>query len=122
MDGSIGQQIGIYGIFALMLIKALTEMLKAVKTKGNGGSHEQIAKDTKQVAVDTNDKVKALHTMHEKTDGDGVPLCYTPRSIVNTQKEIAKTQADTVNVIKDVSRNLKDVSDTLKIVNEKVTH
>jgi len=112
MDG-IGAQIGVYGIFALMLIKALTEMLKAAKSKNGNGSKTpeapQVCKDIKEMTIETLDKVKGLHSMHNKTDSDGLPVWYMPRSMVKAQQEIAKTQEQTTIHLKSLADSVKEL-------------
>jgi len=124
MNGSWIVELGAGGIFALMLIKAFIELTKALKNgKANGGSDssasariEQIVSDTKLISIDTNDKAKQGHTVLARTDADGVPMVYFPRSIV-------KTQEKTAEILSEVSNTQKQMADTLiDIRNQCVKH
>jgi len=106
-------QLGVGGIFAILVIRSFIELTKAMKNKnGNGtGGHEQICQDTKKLAIDTNDKVKTLHSMHGKTNPDGLPVWYFPQSFVQDQKEIAKAQADTAMHMKAIADTVRKLDD-----------
>jgi len=116
MGESVLVQLGIGGVFAIIIIDRFVAMiikLKGTKNNGNGDNgHNQICKDTKEVAIDTNDKVKTLHSLHNKTTPDGLPVWYFPQSIVQDQKEIAKAQTDT-------AIHLKALAESVRILSEK---
>lgn len=108
-------QLGVGGIFAVLVIRSFVELVKALKGATNGkasGGHEQITKDTKEITIDTNNKVKTLHSLHSKTNADGLPVWYFPQSIIQDQKEIAKTQADT-------AVHMKALADAVQKLEEK---
>ena len=104
-------QLGVGGIFALLVIRAFVELVKAMKTKNGseGNGHEQITRDTKKLAIDTNDKMKTLHSMHSKTNPDGLPVWYFPQSFVQDQKEIARAQADTALHMKSIADAVQEL-------------
>lgn len=104
-------QLGVGGIFAVLVIRSFVELVKAMKNGKNGGglksSDSQLIQDTKALSIDTNDKVKTLHSLHSKTNPDGLPVWYFPQSIVQDQKEIAKSQADTAMHMKSIAESMK---------------
>jgi len=118
-------QLGVGGIFAVLIIREFVNLMTKMKGKSNGNgnsSDSQILKDVRLTTADTNDKVKGLYSMHSKTDNDGIPVWYMPRSFVEAQKEMARTQADTVNVIRDVVRTQEQMCETMRSIDEKIIH
>ena len=49
--------------------------------------HTQI-NDKPTLSDDQNTMLQDLHNWHNKTDADGIPLWYVPRSFIESQKEI----------------------------------
>ena len=119
---SVLLQLGVGGIFAVLIIREFVNLVAKLKGKNGNGNGSQTLSDIKQIAIDTNDKTKALHSLHSKTDGDGVPMVYSPRSIVADQKEMAKTQNKTAEHMRDISMTQTQMADTMKEIKEKVSH
>jgi hypothetical protein len=109
------KDLGAYGIFVLLFIKYMIEFTKAMKSnKNESGGFEQNVRDTKGIAletrnvsVDTNDKVKTLHSLYTKTTQDGIPMGYFPHSIVEDQKEITKSMEQTAIYMKAVADSVE---------------
>jgi len=119
----LAMQLGVGGIFAILLIREFINLVYKMKNKdgnSNGNGHAQICKDTKEIVIDSNDKIKSLHSLHAKYDGDGRPLWYFPRSITESQKRIAEVQEKTAGHLKDVSNAQAQVVDLLKEIKDHV--
>jgi len=111
-------QLGVGGIFAVLVIRSFVEFVKAMKKNGNGSSETE--RDIKAIVIDTNDKAKALHSMCSRTDGDGIPMVYTPRSIVECQKEVVKTQERIALSQERMAETQKQMAETIKSIKDKV--
>jgi len=98
-------QLGVGGIFAVLIIREFVNLL--AKMKGNDskptGTNPQICQDIKSITIDTNDKVKEIHSIQSQKDADGLPLSYFPRSIAKSQEKIAKDQAVTAQHMKTIA-------------------
>ena len=107
-------QVGTIGTFAILLIFAITKLIREVKASKNGNGNApgtETVKDIKSISIDTNDRVKGLHELHSKTDGDGVAMVYFPRSVVEVIKESAKAQERTAGHMKDMTVTQKQIND-----------
>lgn len=119
-DNSVLLQLGVGGIFAVLIIRAFVEMVKALKKTDSGSGSgsdngvKQIIHDTKEISIDTNDKVKTLHSLHNKTNPDGLPVWYFPQSFVQDQKEIARAQEKTARHLEKVTIVQEQMCDSLK--------
>ena len=102
-------QLGIGGIFAILIIKSFIELIKTMR--GKNGS--DTIKDVKSITIDTNDKVKTLHSLHSKTNQDGLPVWYFPQSIVQDQKKIAEAQAQTAMHMEAISESITEIRSKL---------
>lgn len=99
-------QLGVGGIFAVLVIRSFVELTKAMKNgKANGAP--QLYRDIKNVTDDTNDKIKGLYSMHSKTDSDGLPVWYFPRSIVKAQERIASSVEQTTVHLKSLADSIE---------------
>jgi len=123
MDGLI-LQLGVGGIFAVLIIREFVNMMAKMKEKNGSGNENGngTLKDVKNITIDTNDKVKSLHSLHTKYDSDGKPLWYFPGSMLENQKQIALVQERTAGHLRDMSRNQTVIVDKLKSIEDKVTH
>lgn len=97
---------------AVTLSKIIEILVKRIIPKKNVLSKEEfdriksIDNNLNQVHTSVEDKVtltdeqhnwlRTLHILHSKTDCDGIPLWYMPRSFIDAQKDI-------VEVLKDIS-------------------
>ena len=88
------------------LIKIIETLIKKVITKKEemSSEHKDCALNIKNsidkiykrieedslLTEDERDWLKYLYDLLEKTDKDGIPLCYFPRSYIESQKEMIK--------------------------------
>lgn len=107
MDGDLLTQLGVGGIFAVLVIREVLSFL-AKKDSKNGTGSSETERDIKAITIDTNDRVKGMSALTSRIDGDGVPMIYTPRSIVATQKEISDAQAKTTQHLSEVAKSQAD--------------
>jgi hypothetical protein len=108
MDGML---VGIVIGVALILIKIMDYFLSKAKSKENEdlkqvvySARSSIQEDISKLKESTNDKItkvsarvehveattKGTLDVVQKTDSDGTPLCYVPRSWADTQEKIVE--------------------------------
>jgi len=111
------------------LIKLIETLVKKIISKKEDSSpgHKDCAHDIKELLDKLYKKVeegsvlteeerswlKYLYDIHEKTDRDGIPLCYFPRSYIESQKEMIKVlnnisiwQEKMTYILENLLRNL----------------
>lgn len=86
-------QLGIGGIFAIMVIREVLSFLRA----RNGGGPSSIAK-----------QVDDLWTWHNVRDGDGVPVWYVRRSLEESIAKLADSIEKLVEIQRAMSARLSD--------------
>lgn len=59
---------------------------------------QQKVEDKPSLTTDQNSMLKDLYDLHSKTDADGIPLHYFPRSFIESQKDI-------VDVLQEISNH-----------------
>lgn len=59
-------------------------------------------------------KIEKIYDVLSKCDVDGTPLCYVPRSWIDTQKEVVKALLVISETQKDCLRSLNSLADTQK--------
>lgn len=96
---------------ALVLAKIVDKlMLKFLKTKQKVLSEEEYERikaienkikiihakieDKPTLTDEQNNMLKDILDLHSKTDGDGIPLHYFPRSFIETQKDIVEVLSE----------------------------
>ena len=72
-----------------------------------------INKFSKDNDTEVRDWLKELHDLSKKHDGQGIPLIYTPRSIIETQSEILK-------LLRDVSNTQAKIADILGRIENRI--
>jgi hypothetical protein len=89
----------------LDVLKRNNEMLNSITHKV---SEESLLTNQEQ------EWLKNLHNLHDKTDKDGIPLWYVPRSFIDTQKEviqilsnISKLQEKTTYVLESILKKIE---------------
>jgi hypothetical protein len=80
---SILLQLGVGGIFALLLIR---EVLSFLKDRKSSGSNEEHAK-TRALIHELKNKLEELHKWHDVRDDEQVPVWYVRKSL---EREIGK--------------------------------
>lgn len=116
-------QLGVGGIFAVLIIREFVNMTSKMKGRNGGSTNGTgMLKDVKDISIDTNDRVKSLHGWHERTDNEGRPVWYFPYSIVDHQKRMADAQERTTENLKQVVQTQKDISEKLKNIDDKILH
>ena len=118
MDANVWTQLGLGGVFAILIIdRFVTLVIKLREKKGNGnGSGTETVKDIKAIVIDTNNKAASIHELTNRIDGDGVPMVYTPRSIVESQKKTAEAQEQTARHLSEVVRVQKQMADDVRTI------
>lgn len=86
MPDYIGE-LGVGGIFAILLLQTVLPYLK-----GRFNDAPQQDGDCDKAEATLNEIAKSTQTMAtilEKTDSDGLPLCYTPRSLTSAIESLS---------------------------------
>lgn len=73
--------------------------------------------------------MQELHQQHNKTDADGIPLWYMPRSFIDSQREIVNIlnsiyshQEKSTYVLESVLKKLDEVDNNLDLVRSETLH
>ena len=113
-------QLGVGGIFALMIIKEVFNFL----SKRNGGSKANLDDSTisRKVSKDLSPKVdeslhilRDLHEWHSKTDEDGVKVWYVRRSLERTIDDLSDAIKAQNELLQEQTRALRDVLGKLEV-------
>ena len=92
------QQIGIGGIFALLLIREVLHFLKAKEER------VEATLDERAIA-----KIHNSHEILSMKDEDGAPLVFTPRSMSRTISMIAETQRQQADILSRLADGVEDL-------------
>ena len=97
-------------LVAMVLARGLVEVVKLLISRlqmRNGGSdaakaklHPDAWRLIREIANGTNELVKA----HSRTDEDGIPLWYMPRSMVKAFERMTKAMELSVRLLEDINR------------------
>lgn len=76
---------GIGIIAAVLIIREVMGYLKARESASGGGDCDKAEETLSEIAAST----QAMSAILVKTDSDGLPLCYTPRSLTTAIESLA---------------------------------
>lgn len=85
-------------------IKCIENRLKTVHNKLD---------DKPTLTDEQNGMLKDIHDLHSKTDADGIPLHYVPRSFIEAQKEI-------VDVLQEISSHQERTTYLLESITKRI--
>jgi uncharacterized protein YaaN involved in tellurite resistance len=93
-------------------IKSIENKIKVIHAK---------IEDKPTLNDDQNSMLKELYDLHSKTDADGIPLHYFPRSFIETQKdivevlqEISSHQEKTTYLLESLMKKIEKVEDKVE--------
>lgn len=66
------------------IVMGLIKIVEHLINKKKNGKNEKNCKDCV-----INSRIPAIYSIVSRVDNDGIPMCYTPRSSIETQKDIA---------------------------------
>lgn len=76
-------------VVTMALVKLVENVVSRIQAdKGGNGKGGLTSEQAKQLG--------SLYQWHDRVDGDGVPLWYSPRSLVSTQQQIVDTMKQVV--------------------------
>jgi len=107
--GEIITQLGVGGIFAIMIIKMVFDF---IKEKKNGKiaynpaelnnalfTHVEDQKIEYKLARETNETVRWLKDIHNVKDEDGIPVWYVRRSLEDAMLQLSKNIAAQTKIL-----------------------
>jgi hypothetical protein len=97
IDGTL-EQVGIGGIFAVLLIREVLHFLKSREQRN------EAALDERAIA-----KIHNTHEILSMKDEDGAPLVFTPRSMSRTISMIAETQRQQADILARLADGIDEI-------------
>lgn len=109
MEGELLTQIGVGGILVVLVLREVFGFLKPLlekrRTNGNGnGGH----KANGHMSAETVAQVHELHRIMSKTDTDGTPLVYFPRSLAAAVQELAHATSEQNTLLERLNDNVSE--------------
>jgi len=97
---------------AVAIALGLIEVIKLLvgKLGKNGSSPSTLSPEDRELLREMAKGIQALVAVHNKTDEDGTPLHYTPRSSIRIQQEIARTLQSVSGVQKGLVRIVQELA------------
>ena len=99
MDHAI-TQIGIGGIFAILVIREVLNFLGKKKDSPSSAKTCEFDKETKDLLFKLKNQVDDLYKWHDQRDADGVPVWYIRRSLEEAIVKLAASQESLADCIK----------------------
>ena len=93
-------QLGVGGIFALMVLK---EVFGFLTRKRNGNPWGNVSSDTVRRLLD---QIRELHTLHDQKDDDGVPVWYVRKSLGMAVEKLHKSIDTQTKVMEGLVREV----------------
>lgn len=101
MDSSI-TQIGIGGIFAILIIKEVLSFVKGFRNGKKNGENEAI-----KLLYEILDYCKKVHIMHDIKDSDGTYIWYVKRSLEVAINKLAENINHQTECFRDLVHELR---------------
>jgi len=100
---------------SMILVRIIERLLDIVIKRRTNGKHSLIPQpvDHNSLTPEEHAALMRLDELHSKTDGDGIPLWYVPRSMLESLKEMTEIQ-DRISV------RLRDLVTAQKNLNNKI--
>lgn len=100
-------EIGIGGIFAILVLREVFNFLQKKKT--NGYNDVQFHRELGTKVNEIKSLTKELHKWHSVTDMEGVPVWYVRKSLEKSIGELATNIKEQTDIIRRVGNELKDL-------------
>ena len=114
-------QLGVGGIFAILIIRMVFDFLNRKNGSGNTKVFDKRMTKVETDVDEIKDCVHKIHDMHDVKNADGVPVWYIPQSLVQTQKEVQETNLKIQETNLKVVAILKDLMKTVERLEKKVS-
>jgi len=107
-------QLGVGGIFALLIIREVLGFLSKRKDRGNGNGKaamtETVQSDLFQLLREINEGTRELVRLHDVKDEDGVPVWYVRKSLERQIEQLVTGVAQLTNAIAQQVKALEGLS------------
>jgi hypothetical protein len=123
-------QVGVGGIFLILVLKMVLEFVQKYKAKqdgqtvGTSGEHSILEKKL-MVIMHKVEKIERqtddLHTWHDKEDGDGRKIWYLSSSLTTAMDRLATSLDKQTQVLAEVAREQRQVIDGQRAMVEKLS-
>lgn len=132
-------ELGVAALVLLALMAALPRFVNAIRGSTSNAKIDAIdiqriievslapIGDLSSVVREMHTKVDALHTMHSKTDENGIPVWYLPTSfkkdvseMAGSLEKLAVSEMQIAEALKLLSENNTKTVSTLKRINDKM--
>jgi formiminotetrahydrofolate cyclodeaminase len=108
---SIVLQLGVGGIFAVLVIKMVLDFLRKKDSKSKEQKFfEKIEKSIKN----TDRYVEKMYELHNKFDIDGKPIWYFPQSVVETNSRVLEVCQKMLIAINTACDRIEDMGNKIK--------
>lgn len=120
-ESSILLQIGVGGTFALLIIREVFGFIRPILEKRRAGPSKPAAPSsplngsTKKISA----QVDEIKNILQRSDSDGTPLVYVPRSLAEAIHELAQTTAEQTRFLERVNENVIEVRRDLRRLEDK---
>jgi hypothetical protein len=105
-DMSLVTQLGVGGIFAILVIQMVLRFLEKTKDKKTDGSKSAAMTDLFAIARATKEASERLVEMHDCKDTDGVYVWYVPRRMERIIDDLGKNVAEFTSATKEMNKLL----------------
>jgi len=84
-------QLGVGGIFAVLVIQMVLNFIKPMMPNIFGvNAQDEATKEITKILYEIRHLTKELHTWHDRRDEDGVPVWYIRRSLEDSIEKLAE--------------------------------
>jgi Mg2+ and Co2+ transporter CorA len=102
---------------AVALMKVLEKLIEWAAKKMNGkDSHAtvvQLDPEVSRMLRETYERTAHVNELATKTDNDGIPMMYTPRSAIELQRQTAEALRDVTHSCERISKNVDSNSEKI---------
>ena len=107
MDGSQITELGVGGLLALLVLREVFGFVKPVlERRRNGG--KSLDKPNGHLTTEQVAQIADLHRLMTKTDVDGTPLVFVPRSLVAVIQELSQATQRQITVLERLDTNVTE--------------
>lgn len=98
-------QLGVGGIFAVLLLRTVFDYLRRREARDEGSSHRDMFALLRCIKTHVED----LHEWHAVTDDDGVKVWYVRRSLETAVEKLADNIAKMTEILNAMHREILDL-------------
>jgi len=104
MDGDLLTQLGVGGILVVMVLREVFGFLKPIIERRRNGSPGTNGHMPREAVA----QIDELHRLMSRTDVDGTPLVFVPRSLSTAIHELAQVTAEQSKLLERLNDNVSE--------------